>query len=64
MTKGKIHAGAREYVVDCANCGEQFVNHLYTQFQFISSLRHFKWKIIKGLWHCEKCSAKKGNVSN
>jgi hypothetical protein len=48
MIAGKIHAEAREYVVDCTGCGEQFVNHLYTQYQFIQSLLYFKWE--KNWW--------------
>ena len=49
---GKLHRGATEYYVTCYQCGEQFVNHLYSQKAFVRSLRESGWRIRGGVWHC------------
>jgi hypothetical protein len=50
---GKVHTGAKEYVVWCGQgCREFFVDHLYSQRSFLQSLRAAGWKLRKGLWTC------------
>ena len=55
-TYGKIHVGAREYVVNCAReCGRQEVQYLDTQKRFVEIIRQAGWKKIDNRWLCPWC---------